>query len=158
MLNKNLLKIFTVFLIAYFLSSFSIKNIFLANSPKVRPNLGSYFLAKIENTKDRFLALFNFNIIPKSNYQNYDNNTQLQLPPQLASTNNKEKINEFLKANLKPITKGVKAASVPGYSYTEFKLNEIEWARITYTLKNGKKITIKYPKGQTPPPKEIYED
>jgi len=149
MLIKNLLKIFTVFLIAYFLSSFSIKHIFLANSPKIRPNLGEYFLAKIENTKDRFLALFNF-----SNSKN----NQLQLPPHLAKSKNKEKIEAFLKENLKPITKGVKAASVPGYSYTEFKLNEIEWARITYTLKNGKKITIEYPKGTEPPPKEIYED
>jgi hypothetical protein len=155
---KKYLFIFFAFILAYFLSSFSIKHIFLANSPKIRPNLGGYFLAKMKNTKDRFLAFFNSNIITKSNYQNYGNNTQLQLPPQLASTNNKEKIEAFLKENLKPITKGVRAASVPGYSYTEFRLNEIEWARITYTLKNGKKITIEYPKGTKPPPKEIYED
>ena len=47
------------------------------------------------------------------------------------------------------MTKGVSAAEMPGYSYTEFRLNEIEWAQIIYTLKNGQTVTIEYPSSLT---------
>ena len=63
-----------------------------------------------------------------------------------------------MKNNLEPITKGVSAASKNGVGYTKFNIDEIEWAKITYTLKNGKVITIQYPKGTNPPPSFIYEN
>ncbi len=146
---KNLGKIFLVLVLAYFISSFSIENVFLANSPKIRPNLDQYFLAKINVTKENILAKLNFNFLLPQFNQGSNNSL-------VANQNREEQIN-FLKSTLKPITKGVSASEKNGYSYTEFKLDEIEWAQITYTLKNGKTITIQYPKGTEPPPQAIYD-
>ncbi len=131
---------------AYFISNVSIKTVFLANSPKIRPNLGGYLLAKINTTKENVLAKLNFNLnlFPSSNQ------------PSSGTVAERQTI-DFLKNSLKPVTSGVSAASKDGYSYTEFKLNEIEWAKIAYTLKNGQTITIQYPKGTEPPPQALYE-
>ena len=167
---KNWGKVFLIIGLAFLISSFSIKNIFLANSPKIRPNLGGYFLAKINNTKNNILAKLNFGLInfssppnnasdngqPSDNSLQFDNNNTDGSIAQNPNQDSNATI-EFLKQSLKPITKGVSAATQDGYSYTEIKLNEIEWVRITYTLSNGETVTIEYPKGTTPPPKEIYE-
>lgn len=138
-------KIVLVLILSFLISSFSIKNIFLANSPRIRPNLDKYFLAKINNAKENFLAMLNFGIFkPK-------------IDPNNLAKYSKEQINAYLKNNLKPITKGIKAATLPGYSYNEYRLNEIEWVQIEYTLKDGRVLKINFPKGTTPPPKEIFE-
>lgn len=42
---KKYLIIFTVFVISFFISSYSIKNVFLGNSPKVNP----YYLSNLKN-------------------------------------------------------------------------------------------------------------
>ena len=76
---------------------------------------------------------FNFNFLPTYNQNN-----------SLAGTQNEKQTINFLKESLKPVTKGVSAASKDNYSYTEFKVDEIEWAKITYTLKNGETVTIQY--------------
>jgi hypothetical protein len=101
-------------------------------------------LAKINTAKDTILAKLNFNFsLPKNTF---------------VANQNRDQTIEFLKNNLKPITKGVSAATKDNYSYTEFRLNEIEWAQIAYTLSNGKQVTIQYPKGTSPPPKAIYDN
>lgn len=165
--NYNYKKYFSFFIalgVAYLLSGFSINNLFLAQSPSIRPNLDQYFLAKINNTKESILAKLRFNFtLPSFNLalNNTDTNSSsnsnwFQNNNSNSVSNREEKMN-FLKSTLKPITKGVSAASKDGYNYMEFKINEIEWIKVTYTLKNGKVITIQYPKGTNPPPKAIYE-
>jgi len=148
----NYKKYFIVFLalvVSYYIANFSINNLFLADSPKIRPNLDQYFLAKINTTKNNVLAKLNFSFLfPQFNLGSNNNF--------VANKNRKETIN-FLKSTLKPVAKGVNAASKDGYNYYEFKVNEIEWVMIEYTLKNGQTVKIKYPKGTNPPPKEIYE-
>lgn len=147
---KNLTKFLIALVLAYSVSNFSIKNLFLADSPKIRPNLDQYFLAKINNTKENILAKLDFgSMFPKFNLEPASN---------FVANQNREETVNFLKSTLKPVTKGVSAAEKDGYSYTEFKLDEIEWAQITYTLSDGKQITIQYPKGTNPPPKGIYEN
>ncbi len=146
---KHFSKIILVLFFSYLLSNFSIKNIFLADSPKVRQNLDQYFLAKINSAKDQILAKLNFNLKIFPNFKQFDNN--------IAQNQINEQTIKFLKKSLQPVTKGVSAAKQDGYSYTEFRLNEIEWVEITYTLKNGQTITIQYPKGTEPPPQAIYE-
>lgn len=148
---KHFSKIILVLVFSYLISNFSIKNVFLADSPKVRQNLDQYFLAKINNTKDQILAKLNFNLnfFPIFNQSAINNVAQNQTSEQTI---------EFLKKSIQPVTKGVSAAEQDGYSYTEFKLDEIEWAQITYTLKNGEIITIQYPKGTNPPPQAVYEN
>ena len=143
---KQFDRIFFVLVLAYLISNFSTENIFLANSPKIRPNLGSYLLAKFNTVKTNVLARlnFNFNLFPSLNQQaNF--------------TAADRQTFDLLKNTLKPVTKGVNAASKDNYSYTEFNLNEIEWARVTYTLKNGQTITVEYPKGTEPPPQALFE-
>ncbi len=152
-MNKinNFGKILAVLVISYLLSSFSIENVFLANSPRIRPNLGNYLLAKVNNVKENVLARFNFNfsLFPTFNQPSVNN---------VAQNQTREQAIEFLKESLKPVAKGVNASTTPGYSYTEFNLDEIEWAQITYTLKDGQVVTIQYPKGTNPPPQTIYEN
>ncbi len=153
---KNLIKIFLVLVFALLASSFSVKNIFLANSPKIRPNLGGYLMAKVNNAKDNILARLNFNFLPS-----FTAKTELPIDePQVdtfAENQSGSGAIDFLKESLKPITKGVNASSKDGYSYTEFTLNEIEWAQINYILSNGETVTIQYPKGTKPPPQEVVE-
>ena len=144
--NKKYLQIFLVLVMSYYVADFSAKNLFLANSPRFRPNLSQYFLTKINTVKENLLSMLKIDFF------------QTKQTANLTQDQKKEEMIKLLKNNLKPITKGVKATSKDGYNYYEFRLNEIEWARITYTLKNGKTITIEYPKGTTPPPKEIYEE
>jgi len=151
--NFNYKRYFLFFIalgVAYLLSNFSIKNLFLANSPKMRSNLDQYFLAKIINTKENILAKLRFNIsLPKFNLASNNN---------IVSEPVRQQKMDLLKMALSPVTKGIRAASKDGYSYTEIKLNEIEWVKITYTLKNGKTINVQYPKGTNPPPQGIYEN
>lgn len=148
---KKYLGFFIALIFSYFISNFFVKNIFLSNSPKIRPNLGKYFLAKISNTKEKILGKLNFNLnFFSSNNYSYNNTSNDQI--------RRQQIMDSLKSSLKPITKGVKANSKDGYHYFEFKLDEIDWVKITYTLNNGKTITVQYPKGTNPPPKEIFEN
>lgn len=138
---KNLIKIIIILVTAYFVSIFFIKDIFLADSPIIRPNLEEYYLTKINNIKESLVAKFNF-----SSNNNF------------AAKNNQEQIATFLKNNLKPIVKGVSAVTKDNNNYTEYDLNQIVWEKITFTLRNGKVITIEYPKGTNPPVKEDYEN
>lgn len=150
---KNLIKIFLVLVFALLISSFAVKEVFLANSPKIRPNLSGYFLAKMNVTKDNILARLNFNFLSRPRQEIDQTQTGT-----FAENQTSNGTVEFLKQSLQPITKGVSAASQDGYSYTEVRLNEVEWVQITYTLKNGQTITIQYPKGTEPPPQAIYEN
>jgi hypothetical protein len=157
---KNLIKLLLVLVLAFLVSSFVVKNVFLADTPKIRPNLGGYLMAKINSVKENMLAKLNFNFVPSSQPQVPVNeppaNTVAENQTNQTSQTDNGIVN-VLKESLKPVTQGVSAAEKDGYSYTEFKLDEIEWVQITYTLNNGKQITIQYPKGTEPPPKEIYE-
>ena len=149
-ISTKYLKIFLVLVIAYYIADFSVNNLFLANSPRLRPNLYDYFLAKINTVKENLLSRLKINFFQTTQMAN--------LAEDKAEDKKREEIMMFLKNNLKPITKGISAASKDGYHYSEFRLDEIEWVRITYTLNNGETITIEYPKGTEPPPKEYYED
>lgn len=146
MFKKFFLKYFLIFVFSFFISHFIIKEIFIANSPKIRPNLARYFLAKINNFKDNLMAKLNLGI-------SFDNQQKIAYKQEI-----NEQVMKTLQQSLKPVTKGISAATIPGYSYNIYKINEIEWAQITYTLKNGKNITIEYPKATNPPPKEIFEN
>jgi hypothetical protein len=72
------------------------------------------------------------------------------------------KLENYLLAKLKnngsvPLAKGVSAYTKDGITYRKYELNKIEWQDITYYLKNGKKVTLKIPKGQSPLSQEEME-
>ena len=153
MINQKIsiyLKILAVFLVALLISKILTNNIFLAGSPKIRPNLGNYLAFKIKNTTANLLAKITINFPSFPKRQNLEIATSQPITEQ-------ETMN-FLKGSLKPVAKGVSAASKDNYSYTVYKMDEIEWVQISYTLKDGRVINIEYPKGTNPPPKEIYEE
>ena len=58
------LKLLLIFVLVYFICSFLIRDVFLANSPTIRPNVGNYLLAKIRNT--------NFQKSIANNFANYN--------------------------------------------------------------------------------------
>jgi len=144
--NKKYLSILLALIVSYSVVKMSINNVFIANSPEIRQNLGTYLLVKITNIKENVLAKLNLNFSFFSNSSG-----------SVANNQTREQMTNFLKANLKPVAKGVSAATKDQYNYIEFTMDKIEWVMIEYTLKNGKIIKIRYPKGTEPPPKEIYE-
>ena len=132
MKNKKLalyFKILITFIFGFFLSSFLIQKIFLAGTPRIRPNAFSNLALEIKNNTHSLIALF------------------IKQP----STE------EILKdVPLKTISKGVYGKTKENYSYTLIKIHEIEWKEYTFNI-NGKEIKIKFPKDQQPPSQELME-
>lgn len=122
---KDYAKIMAVLGLALLASGFMRDNVFLANSPKIRPN----FVARIFTNAQRTLA----RLIPQSPSQALKN-----VKPEL-------------------LMKGVYAKSGQNMTATEFKVDEVEWVQYTFTLKDGRVITVKVPKGQTPPSADILQ-
>lgn len=132
------IKIFSIFVITFAATSLLINNVFLGYSPKIRENFPEYIASKIGNYFSQIRSIAN-----KS--------------PQKDSSNDEKAVVEVLKKSLQPVTKGVRAAQSGNVSYTEYKLNEVEWVVINYILTSGKTISVKYPKGTTPPPRYIFD-
>jgi len=108
------------------------KEVFIANSPTIRPNLGPYMATRLQNV--------------------FSNTSQ-----SLALLFYKSPAEELKNLPLIPVAKGVYAKSNDKASYTEYRVNEVEWIEYTFTVK-GKEIKISVPKGQDPPPQNILED
>lgn len=126
-----LISLFTAFIVSEFLK----KNIFIANTPLVNKN----FLAKI---KQNFKTSFD---LKKANSYFLTKKQQKEFADLIQNT------------AFQPITRGVKAGETQsGIKVYQYKLDEIEWQEINYTIQN-KTITIKIPKGTTPPSAEIVE-
>ncbi|GIW64469.1 MAG: hypothetical protein KatS3mg092_0402 [Patescibacteria group bacterium] len=138
MKNYLKLKIILVIFFSLILSRFMVDNIFIAHSPKIRKNLGSYLAMKINLGYQDLIAKLKGDYFKKQELE--------------------KAITERLKKNLQPITKGVRATSENNYSYVEFNLSEIEWNYVIFTLKDGRKIQVRYPKGTNPPQKESFEE
>jgi len=132
MKNKKLqlyFKILITFIFGFFLSSFLIQKIFLAGTPRIRPNAFSNLALEIKNNTYSLIALFIKQPSPE----------------------------EILKdVPLKTISKGVYGKTKENYSYTLIKINEIEWKEYTFNI-NGKEINIKVPKDQQPPSQKLVE-
>jgi hypothetical protein len=138
MLKKNFFKFFLAIFLSIIFSNFLIKNVFIANSPKIRPNL-DYYLAQKFFPKD----LFN-----KISKRNNVNNAQFQNKGLIFSQINK---NNFI-----PINKGVYATDLKKGNYILIKENEVEWVIYTFSI-NGKEIKIKVPKGEPTPNQKVLE-
>ena len=112
-----------------FFKFFLIQKIFLAGTPRIRPNAFSNLALEIKNNTHSLIALFIKQPSPE----------------------------EILKdVPLKTISKGVYGKTRGNYSYTLIKINEIEWKEYTFNI-NGKEIKIKFPKDQQPPSQELME-
>lgn len=177
-MNKYL-KILFLLTIAYFISEFSIKNIFLANSPEFNPNAGEEMLAKANFYWSKSTSMLAFsNIFPastntsgnnnngssnnnlaKNNTSNSQINNWFQpknptIIPTNGPTNNggsiSDDIKEALTASLSKVTQGVYAGEKNDVKVYEVRTNEIEYLEYVFNI-NGKEIKIKVPKDQTKP-------
>jgi len=138
MLKKNFLNSFLAIFLSIIFSNFLIKNVFIANSPKIRPNL-VYYLAQKFFSKD---------LSNKISKRNNVNNVKSQNKVLIFSQINK---NNFI-----PINKGVYASDLKKGNYLLIKENEVEWVIYTFTI-NGKEIKIKVPKGEPTPHQKVLE-
>lgn len=132
-MNKKIFyaKILVVFVLTYFVSQLLTKEVFIAGSPKVRPNVGQYLVSR---TKE----IFSDTIQPLANLFYRTPEDQLKNIP------------------LQTVAKGVYAKSDKNISYTLIKEGEVDWVEYSFII-NGKEVKIKMPRGQKPLPKEIFE-
>lgn len=148
-MNKKI-KIIIVLLLSIVLSKLFIDNVFLAQSPMIRQNLGQYLVAKLNfGTKIRnYLSSIKTTFIPSQSSGSQKNQIALQQSPTVLPDNN----------YLKPISKGVYAVEdgQGNIKKVEFKLGEMEWVEYTFYIR-GKEIKVKMPKDQQPPSQSILD-
>ncbi len=132
-------KILILIIISYFVSDILGKNIFLANTPKIRPDLSQYLLSKIIDFKDKgkdfFASLFNFS---KENYSSYTYQDKTR--------------KELEKRPLIELYKGVYAQTEGKKAIIKIDIGEMEFTEYVFNI-DGREIKLKIPKnGPTPPP------
>lgn len=139
MKNKKLyLKIIGVIVISFIVVKLGSNEIFIANTPKIRPDIFARVNVLISNNIGFIAQLFN---------KNNKNLAEVE----------KRRVEEYLKdIPLKIAAKGIYAKSRGNMSYTLIKENEVEWIVYTFNIK-GKEIKIKVPKGQSPPSQDLLE-
>lgn len=150
---------FLVMVIAYLISDFSIKNVFLAQSPKFNPFFVTNTIAKVNSFWSRTGNLIaSINFFPKFNFQNAPNTAddKLNTSQPNSFSLSEAQINNILEAPLKKVSKGVYAGEKDGYQV--YKIDTDELGYITYTfIVNGKEIKVKVPSGQQPPSQQDVE-
>jgi len=141
-MNKtvNTIKIGLIMLVGFLIMQFAASNVFLANSPKVRPNWQKYVAVKIKSYFDSTIDQIAL-VIPFSNKA-------------VALKETEKKIEELKNTPLIKTAPGVYADSAGKYSV--IKLDEMTYKVYTYTI-NGKTINIKVLSGGTPPTQEMLE-
>lgn len=138
MINNQRIRIILILFLAIFSSRFFIDNVFLGYTPKIRKNLPQYWSMKIMTQYYQLLSRLDGSYYKKKKEE--------------------EKIFSELKKSLRPIAKGVYAASKGNYGYFKINRDEVEWDYVIITLKDGRKIGVRYPKGTTPPLPETFHD
>ena len=127
-MNKKTLIIMSGIIISFIVVYFFSSQIFLANSPKLRPDIGIRLAKLTSSVGERLASLFK---------------RQSDLAKKLEK-NLKDK-------PLVKIGSGVYAKSAPGESVTYIDLKNMEIEVIWVTTKKGTRIPVLMPKGQTPP-------
>lgn len=135
---------------SFAISGFLNNNVFLAGTPRIRPNFHLYIAKNINDIFNRF------NFVAKNNQSNQTVEHQNQTQNQPINENANQLAN-LLKKSLEPVAKGIRAKEINGNSYIEYKLGEVEWVEVGITLKNGQKLKVQYPKGNRPPSADSFE-
>ncbi len=123
--------------VSFLLSSYLNRAYFVNNSPELRAYPGEYFVWSVKHAlhvaKD--IAFF------------WDKNKPV----------NQKVVADYLRGNLAPVAKGVRAAEEKNVSVTQYTLDKVEYIETSYTLSDGRVIKVSSPKGISPPPKEMFE-
>jgi len=142
MFKKIFFKFFLAILISIAISNFLIKEVFIANSPIIRPNLGKYL-------SNKFLPKDLFDKINKNN-----NNVE-----DIKNNNINENLvfSKIDKKNFVPLSKGVYANNFEKNArYVVISNDQVDWVEYTFEIE-GKKVKIKIPKGQPTPTQDILK-
>lgn len=161
MLNNKYLKIVLLLGAAFMVSDFSIKNVFLANSPRINPNAGQNMMTKINSTWSKATSLVAFKNVNIFKFGNNSDNFSQPINNQASVTFQKtnslpQDIKDALSAPLQRVSQGVYAGERNNIQVYEIKSNEIEYLVYTFTI-NGKETKIKVPKDQEPPSQKQME-
>jgi len=141
---KTYLKLFGIIAVAFGISIILNREVFLANTPRIKQNLGKYFLAQ---SSDLINILNIKNLVKKE--IGFETQTKIAIQMQKG----KEELN---KLPMQSIAKGVSARSNDTHVEVVFDSNKIEWVEYTYII-NGKKIKIRIPKGVDLPSEQEVE-
>ena len=121
-------KLSLAIIISFFVSTLFIKNVFIADSPRI----DTTFLARLKDSVNYYARVTVPNFLAQLSF---DNKKQQE-----------KKVADLLQKSLQPISKGVRASSNENYSYGEFDLSEIEWIPIEIVGTDGVKKTIFIPR------------
>lgn len=143
------IKIILVLVLSFLTVQYLQKDLFLANTPRLRLPIQTYLASKIGDlfVKIKEIASL-FPTLPKE-FAKKASTYQLS----------QQTLDNIKKASLKPLNRiaaGTYAATEGNATVIEFKENEVEWIEYTYNL-NGKEIKIRVPKGQAVPSQETVE-
>ena len=128
---------------ALVMSEFLIQDVFVASTPRVRPDLADHLVTQtlaLVNI-DNYIAFFRGN----------KNNTTL-----VASNENDAK-EKLKKVPFGPtLIKGVYAKEIENASVIEIRVPEIDWVPVSYTKVNGEVVQLYIPRGEEPPPPGLF--
>lgn len=167
--NKHLILILIAMIGSFVISNTLSKNVFIANTPRIRSNLNQYLAQKIKSTfSDNYGRLLSLIRRRETNTETNPPTKNTTSNPNTATNTNSTTYtrkpstplsfeSEIVQNALKPITKGVSAATIDNTVYYEYKVKEIEWVRIDYTTKNGRQLKLSFPKGTNIPSRNILE-
>lgn len=151
---KKYLKLFLILGTAFIISDYSIKNVFLAQSPKFNPYFAQNTLARASSFWSKSTNLVaSINLFPKNDPSNINNQNNNQ-PSSFSLT--KQQVAESLQTPLSKVSQGVYAGERDNKQVVQIKMNEIDYLEYTFNV-DGKQIKIKVPKDQQPPSQEQME-
>jgi hypothetical protein len=138
-------KIIGAMALAFFAVNTVAPEVFIANSPKIRPGLDRAVALRIntlaDEGKDLIARITSFG--QKSNYEQQTQQYNAQ----------REKLQSI---PFTPVGKGVYAKSDNETTVVELRLGELDWLEYTYMI-NGKEVKIRVPKDVEPPKQELLE-
>lgn len=126
------LKMGVLMLFALFVSGVLKQEIFLNNTPSIRPQLGNYLLARMKgigNSGINMMAYFQ---------------KKPTVNDEIAASTDQQVAQRLENIPLKIVSKGVYAKEDDKIKYTEVREDEVEWRVYTVTIK-GKEVKIKVP-------------
>ena len=161
---KRFIKLGLVLLISYLVAGYSIRNLFLAQSPKLNPFFTSNMIAKVNNLFKKTSSFITFkksSVFRSENQQQpielNDAQKSTLIRPQIVNTDQLPlNVIEAINSPLQQVSKGVYAGEKNDIKVYEIRTGEIEYLEYTFNV-NGKEIKIKVPKDQEPPSQEVVE-
>lgn len=131
--RKYYSKVLIALVVSLLIANVAIKDIFLANTPRVSPNWHNNVLVKFAN-------LLN---VPTTFFAGLFRGKTLD--------------EELKNVPYHPVARGVYAKQLENKSLKFYKESEVEW--LTYTfVHNGKTYTIRYAAGENPPNEELLKE